>query len=136
MAFSKSEKDAINFSRKYYNEKLSFLKKIFHLNHNFNTKENPKKKSFINLWKIYGLKNNNTFSFSENEKLNCISEWFFILYSERIDFYKEYENYKNEFYKSMRETIEAEPDVHYNWIFPTIESFLNKKTDFFEREYK
>jgi hypothetical protein len=127
---NQKELDIIQISERYHNNKLDLFSKDKFVNKKF-----PKNKTFLELWNIYGIRDNKNYTFTKKEKLECISEWYYTLYSEKIYFIKEYNKYSEEFYNTVKKVAKKEPDVHYNWNFPSVENFLNSNGDFFNKKY-
>lgn len=91
MKLCDKEIEAIKESESYHDRKLGFLKRLLFQKFKFNKNEVPKNKTMLELWKIYGLRNKENFSFTKDEQLNCMAEWFKILHSNGFNYINAYE---------------------------------------------
>ena len=103
------------------------LKSMFRKKFHFPSKDVYGEKNLSLLWEKYGLtKNNSEHNFSEDEKLNCISEWVRILYPFEVDVHRLYAIDKNDFEQKARKFYQEHPHMHVSWDFPSPEKFLKK----------
>lgn len=126
------ELNAIKLSETYYNKKYKgFINKYLFLKFRFQQCEVSAEKTLEALWLLYGLKNNNKFQFSDQEKLECINKWFKILYSLEFDLVADYDNKLREFQQQARKYHLENPNEHINWNFPSPENYiLDMKAEF------
>ena len=124
---SESELKAIKISEDYYNkERKSFLKKLLLKKFSFENYETPDLKNLFSLWQKFGLKNSANKLFSKEEKLECIDKWHKILYNNNFDIVADYHLKDKEFGAQARKVIKENPGVHFNWILPSPENYLNE----------
>jgi hypothetical protein len=112
------------YNRKYRNGILFFLKPNFKFK-NISVSDN---KNMEVLWSKYGLKNFNNFKFTESEKIDCMQQWYNILFITDFDLMSDFKIKKDKFSADARKTIKENPGVHFNWILMTPEYYLKTKS--------
>jgi len=129
------ELKAIRISKRYYINKNKGLMKFFsYIKFRFKRYDVSKKKTMAQLWHQYGLHStgvliNEGIKFSDEEKMDCISKWFDIFYSDEFDVITDYNNKWEEHQKHMKEyykTNTSTDEIHINWDFPTLEKYIQE----------
>ncbi|MEW4925790.1 hypothetical protein [Algibacter sp. 2305UL17-15] len=133
MKLIESEIIAIGIIEAFYNKnRKGFLKKLFSKRFKFNTNEIPNPRNLVEFWNIYGLKNTKELSFTKEEKLECISKCYTILYNDNFNLKDDYNQKLNKFNTDARKAIKNNPGVHFNWNIPSPEKYLNENRDKFQ----
>jgi hypothetical protein len=127
MSLNTIELNAIAVCENCYNQKKKRLLGIFLFRRfQFNKNIVLESKNLYEFWLNFGLKNTDKINFTEEEKLNFLQTCYNILYSDDFNLIEDYEKEKLEFINQVKRLRKEEPHVHYNWIFPSPENYLEK----------
>lgn len=126
------ELEAIEASEEMYNnQKKGFMRNLFGKPFRFDIYETSEIKNLESLWQCYGLKSNDKYKFSDEQKIYLIDQWFNILYPFDKDITASYNRDLEEFNRKARKFYQENPHIHVSWDFPSPEKYLKKITDKF-----